>query len=1037
MDNEEATPEPQTKQVHVYFVIDDSGSMQTFQHEVRKGITQMVSTTRNAPGFRYHYKYIGFSHDAVFSEELSQLPLQCSSTNIAAAFKLLNRKVVSSPVPDKYMVVFISDGADDDPMTIVDRLQKLGGIKGMQGTPTVLFTVAVCNAFPTKVVVDALRPNYHSGSDCLPLVFPIQAPAQCSSVFEKLALYMFERDHFKDTLSFDANTPLEALVEGVDSVYNFCTLKCAHEADQAKCLQYLQEAKLLLGHMLTLAVRLEEETRQEVAPGLANETTKPLASKLLAAAKKEKKEAQTSINETLTRINQYIDDTAKGQLISKLSDKDKQAVLSYGNLAGRHLVKSLRYHSADISETLRSLKETLLEYDDEQAEADAQVSDVIITQREALLDAQTCVQAIVDNSDSLVGVIQVLALVGRLLDVRICSGTQINPFLVEVVGIPPVLSRLNSVDFFTRYNGVYTDDHRGESANCLMPITRNPSPKNLLRRPCGMHLSTYFLCKNVELKFPMALLGMQAATVTHCLANGPTEWLQGVLDETYESATCVYGDPTHFRHWAAYVKRAGTPKFRHCLVTSSDDLPSECTCEHLTKFVMALYVLIRGGRRFTLQEFLELRDAVMVETMGRETATGERFVDKFFTYTPKKTSAELLASVPLDQASMAYTLPEAITTFETDVKEAINHTNPDCDVHVSINTSPNAKYFQFTTTSVPNIFRGLYNEQRRLDQQQQARGQQQAREQARGQQREEQQREDQQARDQQERDQQQREEQEHGAFEFGPVHLLKLAQHAYSGSSYERNVLHPEVMDVDMAVVKNALIRQHVKHTHGAAKELVTTEHIKHQQQTHRLARQLPPQYLARYKSETGRDPATDLNVSQETWLPLIACSCPGCPYFLHTKGNKRVSTKDGVPRIADTLKSHISTIGVIEGLHRGTRLLATISQAAVVAGAQRDVRLRRGAAMTVQPGDIKVSTKIKDLVLQGKHLLDCAPVDEARKIAQIGQAITHVDESDTPEDCIHLIEEVQGLYESPEEIWTYEEFKATLDARYDNGHIV
>lgn len=291
----------------VYIVTDDSGSMGHIRESVQEGIRSLVSRQKDSS---FQFRFISFSSDAFFAERIEDLPIQGGSTNIAAAFQLLNRKIVSSPLPGKYIVVFISDGSDDNNSTIVSRLQAQGGMKDL-GIPSVFFTVAVGSGFPTKVVVEALRPSYHSASDDLPLVFPLRDSDQSVFVFEKLAEYMFCRDHFQCSLEMNPRIRIEDIPSYVDGVYNSCTVKCSIETDCAKALQHLNAAKALLVQASTRAEELEKELRQEVLPGLSNAGTKPLASRLLTDALKKKINVHTMVQETLKRINQYIEDTQK------------------------------------------------------------------------------------------------------------------------------------------------------------------------------------------------------------------------------------------------------------------------------------------------------------------------------------------------------------------------------------------------------------------------------------------------------------------------------------------------------------------------------------------------------------------------------------------------------------------------------------------------------------------------------------------------------------------------------------------------------
>jgi hypothetical protein len=677
---------------------------------------------------------------------------------------------------------------DDYPTTINQRLKALGGFK--ENTTSVLFTVAVKDKFPTSMVVDALRPMYHNASDSLPLVFPITSLDNTPQAFEHLATYLFQRDHFKEPLYFDEHASLTELMGGIDDVYNYYMIKCAQETDADKSLEYLNRAREALMEMSTLAAKLEKKELSLIAAGVL----KPLTSCHLT-----RKRCRTLVTEALTRINKYIDSTVKGRLLAKLSDADKQKLLSYGNFAGKHLTKSLRYHSADLGATVRSLADCLREYDEDQAAWDELVSDGVLTQREALSDAQGCVDALAESAQSLVDVLEALPVVGRLLHIKTCSGTQMNPFLVEVVGLPAILQMSNTADFFTLYQGAY--ESRGESANCLMPVTRNPSPKGLLRRACGAHLATYLLCRNAELRFPTALLALQAAVVTHCLEHRSAR-LDGVLDETYESFRCVY-DPARNRGLRAYLDLVAGPDFRLALVTRSDALPAECACEHLTKFVLAVYVLVREGRGFSEDELLARMRAAIVETVGRSaSASGRRLLDSFAAV-PLHGAGALLERVPRAEALAAYTEAGAVREFQGRVEAAVRADRPECGLaRVDGPEDIREAHFQFSRPALSRVFASLS----------QLAG--------------------------------------HGAGGAGRFDLpdrgerLALLQQGFVAGSHARHAAPGPPPPLDEAAVRAALVQRHVRAVRDRAAAYIGELYRAQQRETHRVVWPCPPAYL-------------------------------------------------------------------------------------------------------------------------------------------------------------------------------------------------
>lgn len=554
----------------------------------------------------------------------------------------------------------------------------------------------------------------------------------------------------------------------------------------------------------------------------------------------------------------------------------------------------MKYHSADLGKSLKSLEEVLVAYDNKQAEVDEVVTDGIITQREAFEDAKVCMQSILDNSESIVGVVDLLALVGRLLEVEICAGTQINVFLVKVVSMPSIMQKFNSVDLYTRYNGEYKDS-RGERANCLMPITCNTSANNLLRKPIGFHMCTYFLCKNFDLSMSDAFLAMQSATVTHCLGSRMSAYIEAVLTETYTSFKCVY-DPSQFKKLNSYIEMVGGGDFRHCLVTSSPELPSHCTCEHLTKFVMATYVLIQRGRHFTNEELLDRMHAAMVEMVGRGVNNGS-FLD-YCTFSYTSTVQEILDMVPSDAALEACTLREAVKIFKSAVDAKLDGEKLVLNVS-RFDASDDIKpsYFQFSRESLSTIFANLY----RMCSS----------------------------------------EADVSSFEVPDITLRQgILNHGLTWSSYERNVLHPAIPEVNLSELKQRLLHEHKRAVRDAASGYITNLYQGKVNKEHDLALTIPLNYMVEYESKNpGSGVVGLLQVSSVTFLPRNACTCPKCPWFLVPLDK----TDENQSSITAKLMEHLVTVDPVQGLH------VAVTKKGLKSASEVAAEIRRGSHLLKQ----------------------------------------------------------------------------------------
>mmetsp|Transcript_38049 Transcript_38049/g.78070 ORF Transcript_38049/g.78070 Transcript_38049/m.78070 type:complete len:976 (-) Transcript_38049:168-3095(-) len=846
------------KKTTIFFVLDDSGSMSSYSRGVREAVKAITTVERNTAQHKFDYKFISFSCGAVFSDTLDALPLKSGSTNIEAAFRLLDQQVVlESKLPEELVVVFVSDGADNNHQTINGRLKRLSGTKS--AVPTTLFTIAVGSGFPTSMVVSALRPKYHSASDCLPLVFPVSHPSELMTVFEQLSNYVFNKDHFNVTMEFNENASLSELEDGVDAIYNYYTVKCTHETDKKKCIALIHEGKKLLENMLRLATEKEKEQRETLGEALQDKARKPLASNILQVAHSQRKRVQTAINGSLQRLNLFLEETTKGNLLSNLSDVEKQKVLSYGNVVGKHLVKSLQYNSADFVATKAALKKALSEYDEEQARADEEVSDYIINQAEAMLDAQECTSELVMNAESLASIVDTLAVVGRLINIKTCSGTQINPYLVEVVSLPTILQHMNTIDFFRLHSGEYVDQHRtGEVANSILPVTTNKSEKNFLRGPLGSHICTYLLCKNQELCFRNAMVAMQAALVSFCLTKRD-EFHAGVLEETFTSFAATHS-PTNWSGLFKYIEHVGSDSFREALVTESDSLPKHIKCEHLSKFILALYVLIRQGKALTTAQLLERMRACMVEMVGRgDGGSIYSHVKEKKAYTPE----EILAQVPTGEALKAFTAHEAAKLFEATAAGMFKTTELCSVTELETPADIPVTCMGFSRASLSAIFARLNSLAGNPPSDE---------------------------------------------FELPNTgERLSILAHGLAHSSFDRNITHPEVPECAPSSLRAGLERAYASVVLSQAEAFITPLFLQAFDQCHEQSVKLPPQYCAQYTAETGRDVALDFSVSEESWLSNVACSCPRCPNFMRRMAAP-AQTAEGKPRICDALLRHLQT---------------------------------------------------------------------------------------------------------------------------------
>ena len=176
------------------------------------------------------------------------------------------------------VVIFISDGADNDGPNSIS-LRNLPSLQ--RANKTTLLTVAVGQGFPTTVVLDYLRPVYHTtGDDLVPLVFPIHLASQCEHVISQIEVIV--RRLFTHGVAYnqlqleDCGDDVQKLLEYAKGKYNACSVTCAvHRFNPVLCLDIIQQTKFELNNKVKPLLMAKMMNQDQVT------TFKPTTSALL------------------------------------------------------------------------------------------------------------------------------------------------------------------------------------------------------------------------------------------------------------------------------------------------------------------------------------------------------------------------------------------------------------------------------------------------------------------------------------------------------------------------------------------------------------------------------------------------------------------------------------------------------------------------------------------------------------------------------------------------------------------------------------
>ena len=192
-------------------------------------------------------------------------------------------------------------------------------------------------------------------------------------------------------------------------------------------------------------------------------------------------------------------------------------------------------------------------------------------QEELLLDAKGVLPELDRAMRGVICLLSRLPLVGRTLTIKpVCNGADMNPWLLEVVGMPSTVRCMTTYDFLHTPPDVL--NMRANSCDPTEP--RGCPPKgtinHLLLLPGSlgkdgwMHMpATYLLLRNETLYHRDAWLSTMAATVTYLLQQDPAaEWVRAELGRVRAAFAGVYTEH-NAEDFFAYVAALSTPDFRH------------------------------------------------------------------------------------------------------------------------------------------------------------------------------------------------------------------------------------------------------------------------------------------------------------------------------------------------------------------------------------------------------------------------------------------------------------------------------------------
>ena len=861
----------------VYFLLDESGSMSSYTNETRKNVNEIMKENSDP---NVSFTVIAFSALLQYGKDITRFERpEHNGTNILPAFgkvhSLVNESLVRKNPPTKIITIFVSDG--DDTFNKAGSLEAKLSALGPLPINSLFFTVGVGKEFPTKLVVDVLRPLYHKGSDATPAVLPVITPAEIPWTFGQMKLLVSEEIYGSIVVpeSVDETTSNQDLIRYIQVMYNKCVNKCAmsgRKSDENYTLMFSTKTAINKVSEIAKARQIEER----------GGSFKPLVSAILEKKVNSPTVCFTAALNAITRLNKMLDEASRGRLLSDLPDEAKKELLGRQYVEGRLTTTASKYRSADSNVTINSLKRLLENYKPNAKDSALEDSINLTTQEEYFLDASKNLLHLLTETHTIQGILTYLSFVCRTITLKTPIPTdalQMNEWLAEVCALPQVIRHMSTYDYYERKMEQQSDGFtsREETTNCLMVLGGDESSPGIF-----CHAQTLLLLRHPGLFVITSRLAMAGSVLFFLLGshNKIHGWMQAEFKHVDD--ICKTYTRKLLENWHLYVESVTNPDFRICLVTESPKLPPQCKCPNLTKFILALYVAATGGLNtepyaFTVEELRERHYATIVEFLARTRMT----MEKCLTFDFQGEADKLLHTAwtdPMDETegttlgdvimAASLTVREAKHRFSMVVELGLAHKSLGQKVTESAKLTSQpilaATYYQSTVERIDNVFHNLATICGHGDE---------------------------------------------VCFELSEVELLRTLQIANRfPSGYERfTATEPSTFltgDEMQELASTMAAYQFRRAVLGTVDSVAERFYLaRHRERHGDLARIIPAQHMERFKQEfNGLDIAKDWGVDPTTGLSKNACCSPKCSHYLELLNYADIPSVD----ICSNLREHL-----------------------------------------------------------------------------------------------------------------------------------
>jgi hypothetical protein len=321
------------------------------------------------------------------------------------------------------------------------------------------------------------------------------------------------------------------------------------------------------------------------------------------------------------------------------------------------------------------------------------------------------------------GVVDLLArmpLIGRTLTIKpVGDGADMNPWLLEVIGMPSTVRHMTTYDFLHTPQSVLnmraiSAAANGSDSDSDSDLIPRGTINHLLLLPGSLGMggwmhapATYLLLRNETLYHRDAWMSTMAATVVYLLQQHvETEWVRAELARVRAAFEGVYTE-RNAGDFFAFMAQLSTHEYRRCLPTESPALPRHCKCPHLTKFIFAVW-LVGETKPWTGAQLQNFQLALLVEFMHRAGVTLQ--LRHTLRITPQQWLDENVATPRGEWFLRHATVEDAQNAWARKIEGFLQHV-PSSDVIKNVAVAQNvfkARHMQFTYSGIVFMFRSLW-----------------------------------------------------------------------------------------------------------------------------------------------------------------------------------------------------------------------------------------------------------------------------------------------------------------------------------------